>query len=233
MTILPSSTGSAELLRGAKSLAAVIDDPRALRIGFDRPVTDEHRTALLEAVNAFITPAQGQIERDRNDLISAIDSPTVAALEAVFNGPGDPKKSYSEQIVEILAPRMCGIAYDAGNCGAWRPNIIDLADKIRTAKISQIGQERFAVINLLIPEADMNGFADAVAASSVSSTHSATTDRNLVEATCADCPPLREYTNDATRCQWCPRLGQSLPSTDRRSPRYPDAISPEPPENAQ
>lgn len=25
----------------------------------------------------------------------------------------------------------------------------------------------------------------------------------------------------------------SLPSTDRRSPRFPDAISPEPPENAQ
>lgn len=169
--------------------------------------------ALISEVERFRDDAQGQIERDRNDLISAIDSPTVAALEAVFNGPGDPKKSYSEQIVEILAPRMCGIAYDAGNCGAWRPNIIDLADKIRTAKISQIGQERFAVINLLIPEADMNGFADAVAASSVSSTHSATTDRNLVEATCADCPPLREYTNDATRCQWCPRLGQSLPST--------------------
>lgn len=68
------------------------------------------------------------------------------------------------------APHARASAYSAPDCGKWRPNIVDLADKIRTAKISQIGQERFAVINLLIPEADMDGFADAIDASSLSST---------------------------------------------------------------
>lgn len=51
------SPDSAELLRGAKSFGAVIDDPRALRVGFDRPVTDKHRAALLAAINAYIVPA--------------------------------------------------------------------------------------------------------------------------------------------------------------------------------
>jgi hypothetical protein len=44
----------AELLRGAKSFAAVIGDPGALRIGFDREITDDHRSALLAAINLAI-----------------------------------------------------------------------------------------------------------------------------------------------------------------------------------
>ena len=51
-------------------------------------------------------------------LINAIDSPTVAALENVFNGPGDDAKSYSELIVEILAPRLIDAAAKPWKCMA-------------------------------------------------------------------------------------------------------------------
>lgn len=45
----------ADLLRGAKSFGGITDDLRALRIGFDRPVTDEHRKALLDAINLAVS----------------------------------------------------------------------------------------------------------------------------------------------------------------------------------
>lgn len=53
----------------------------------------------------------------REELQNAIDSPTVAALEHVFNGPGVLGKSYSEMIVEILAPRLLnGVAQGPAWC---------------------------------------------------------------------------------------------------------------------
>lgn len=54
------------------------------------------------------------------------------------------------------------------------------------------------------------------ALSAVSSTQSATTDRNLVESLCEDCPPFG-YETDKTRCLVCPRRASQVTSTDRGS----------------
>ncbi|WGR74303.1 MULTISPECIES: hypothetical protein [unclassified Bradyrhizobium] len=51
----------------------------------------------------------------RDELINAIDSPTVAALENVFNGPFK-GESYSKQIADVLAPRLVSSAQDANAC---------------------------------------------------------------------------------------------------------------------
>lgn len=51
-------------------------------------------------------------------------------------------------------------------------------------------------------------------ASSLPSTLRATTDRNLVESLCDDCPPVG-YETDRTRCMPCPRRASTMSSPDR------------------
>jgi hypothetical protein len=65
----------------------------------------------------------------RHQIASAIDSPTVAALADVFLGKSNLAKSLSEQIVDILLPRLTGIAQQAARIEQLEAALRDLGDQ--------------------------------------------------------------------------------------------------------
>jgi len=68
-----------------------------------------------------------ETERVRHQVASAIDSLTVAALADVFNPrTSSLSKSYSEQIVDILMPRLSGLAPDQSLSALVKQYAIDL-----------------------------------------------------------------------------------------------------------
>lgn len=60
-----------------------------------------------------------------------------------------------------IADHIRDVAYRAVD-----PRIKELADKIRTAEIHQVGDGRFALLNLILPIAEKDAFADALSLSS-------------------------------------------------------------------
>lgn len=66
----------------------------------------------------------------RDELINAIDSPTVQALARVFNmTPWRMDSSFSEQIVEVLAPKL--ISVRAQRAQVVTPELVKLVEDSR------------------------------------------------------------------------------------------------------
>ena len=78
----------------------------------ERPAAGELKFNNVEDMLAYLnaTPTAPAGDGIREALLNAIDSPTVADLAGVFSPRNNQiAKSYSEQIVDILAPRLAAL----------------------------------------------------------------------------------------------------------------------------
>lgn len=186
-------------------------------------IKDTHPEALQPALNTILStqPTQGGDNGEAVDVAEAIDQAQAIIDyfdhyefkddQLIFNEYAEGRVirlrlKHLRALTSLYAapqPALSAVAY-----AAPEPDFIDavgwLLDAIKS-EVSHLDDKpllkcRFAVVE------------KALLASVMSSTQSATTDRNLVESLCDDCPPVG-YSTDETRCTPCPRRTTEIPST--------------------